>query len=239
MKPLTRCSWSALFSAPYATSGSSGWPVLVSLARSVIASTKSSWIRGPASTRVAAVQSWPALKYPASAIACAAFSRSASSKTTTGALPPSSRWVRLSCRAAADATSIPARTDPVIATSCGISWSTSARPVSRSPQTTLNTPGGRNSLHSSASSTVDAGVVSLGLSTTVLPGGEGGCDLPDRHHQRVVPRRHLTDDADRLAPDPRRVAGQVLTRPTAPPAPGPRRRRTATGLRTAAPRRSR
>src|ERR1700680_3608889 len=47
--------------------------------------------------------------------------------------------------AAAWATWIPARTDPVIDTSCGMSWATSARPMSTSPQTTLSTPGGRNS----------------------------------------------------------------------------------------------
>ena len=34
----------------------------VALACSERAATKSSWMRGPASTRVAAVQSWPALK---------------------------------------------------------------------------------------------------------------------------------------------------------------------------------
>ena len=69
---------------------------------------------------------------------------------------------------------MPARTEPVIATSCGIGCSTSARPVSRSPQTTLSTPGGRNSCASSASRTVEAGVVSDGLSTTVLPAASAG-----------------------------------------------------------------
>ncbi|SKV26755.1 Uncharacterised protein [Mycobacteroides abscessus subsp. abscessus] len=43
---------------------------------------------------MAAVQSWPELMIaPATAPAIAA-SRSASSKTTNGALPPSSSWVR-------------------------------------------------------------------------------------------------------------------------------------------------
>ena len=36
--------------------------VVVARACSVRAATKSSWMPGPASTRVAAVQSWPALK---------------------------------------------------------------------------------------------------------------------------------------------------------------------------------
>lgn len=49
----------------------------------------------------------------------AAAAMSASSKTTTGALPPSSRWTRLTSPAAEPATSIPARTDPVTDTIAG------------------------------------------------------------------------------------------------------------------------
>ena len=52
-----------------------------------------------------------------------------------------------------------------------------ARPVSRSPQTTLSTPGGRNSAAISASSRVDTGVVSDGLSTTVLPAASAGANF--------------------------------------------------------------
>ena len=120
------------------------------------------------------MQSWPALKYPAIAIASAAFSGSASSNTMTGALPPSSRCTRFSPAAAAAATSLPARTLPVIDTICGTGCETSARPVSRSPQITLNTPGGRNSAIVSAISSVETGVVSDGLSTIVLPAARAG-----------------------------------------------------------------
>ena len=130
--------------------------------------------RGPASTRVAAVQSWPALKKPAPAMPAAAASRSASSNTMTGALPPSSRCTRFRSSAAAPATSMPARTRPVIDTRLGVGCATSARPVSRSPHTTLNTPGGRNSAAISASITVVSGVVSAGFSTTVLPAASAG-----------------------------------------------------------------
>ena len=69
---------------------------------------------------------------------------------------------------------MPARTEPVIATICGVLCETSARPVSRSPQTTLRTPGGRNSWQISASSVELAGVVSLGLRTIVLPPASAG-----------------------------------------------------------------
>ena len=46
--------------------------------------------------------------------------------------------------------------------------------MSRSPQTTLKTPGGRCSLISSAMKSVLAGVVSDGLSTMVLPAASAG-----------------------------------------------------------------
>ena len=72
---------------------------------------------------------------------------------------------------------MPARTDPVIDTMLGVGCTTSSRPVSRSPQITLNTPGGRNSAAISASSSVEAGVVSDGLSTTALPAAMAGANF--------------------------------------------------------------
>lgn len=62
----------------------------------------------------------------------------------------------------------------MIDTICGVGCSTSARPVSRSPQMTLKTPGGRNSAAISASISVLAGVVSDGFSTTVFPVDRAG-----------------------------------------------------------------
>ena len=62
----------------------------------------------------------------------------------------------------------------MIDTICGVGCETSARPVSRSPQMTFITPGGRNSLISSAIISVLTGVVSDGLSTTVLPAAIAG-----------------------------------------------------------------
>ena len=72
------------------------------------------------------------------------------------------------------ATAMPAPTLPVIDTIRGVGWRTSAAPVSRSPTTTLNTPGGRNSAITSAIHTVLAGVVSEGLRTIVLPAARAG-----------------------------------------------------------------
>ena len=73
---------------------------------------------------------------------------------------------------------MPARTDPVIDDHLRASGATtSARPVSRSPLTTLKTPGGRNSAMISAISRVETGVVSDGLSTTVLPAAMAGANF--------------------------------------------------------------
>jgi hypothetical protein len=61
-------------------------------------------------------------------------------------------------------------------TICGVGCSTRARPVSRSPHTTLSTPGGSapDSAMISAMRTVETGVVSLGLTTTALPAAIAG-----------------------------------------------------------------
>ena len=56
----------------------------------------------------------------------------------------------------------------------GVLWLTTARPVSRSPHTTLNTPRGKNSDAISAMRAVLTGVVSLGLRTTQLPAASAG-----------------------------------------------------------------
>ncbi len=50
-----------------------------------------------------------------------------------------------------------------------------------------------------------------GLQDDRVPGRHGGSDLPDRHHQRVVPRRDQPRDADRLSPDVAGEARHVLT----------------------------
>ena len=53
-----------------------------------------------------------------------------------------------------------------------------------------------------------------------VAGGERRGDLPHGHEQRVVPGGDLADHADRLAPDPRGVALQVLPRGLALEHPG-------------------
>ena len=51
-----------------------------------------------------------------------------------------------------------------------------------------------------------------GLEDQGIAGGDRRCDLPGRHHQRIVPRRNRADDADRIAADHAGVTRQVLPR---------------------------
>ena len=155
-------------------SGSSSRERRTACACSASAAASSSAIARDASTRDAAVQSCPALKNPAIAIASAAPATSASSNTTTGAFPPSSRCARATFLAVAAATARPAAVEPVIATIAGIGCAASAAPVDRSPHTTFSTPGGRISANSSPIRTVLAGVVSDGLMTSVFPAASAG-----------------------------------------------------------------
>ncbi len=88
----------------------------------------------------------------------------------TGALPPSSRCVRLTDLAAACSTFLPVATSPVIEIMLTFGWLISALPtLSPRPSTTLTTPSGRISARILASFSAVSGVCSDGLNTTVLP----------------------------------------------------------------------
>ena len=59
----------------------------------------------------------------------------------------------------------------------GVRSAMSARPASRPPRMTLKTPAGTNSEMTLAIHTVEAGVTSEGLSTTVLPAASAGANF--------------------------------------------------------------
>ena len=81
----------------------------------------------------------------------------------------------MSVSAAALAIPLPVSGEPVSDTISTSGWVTSAAPAgSPWPHTTLSTPLGKHCEASSASLTVDSGVVSAGLSTTVLPVASAG-----------------------------------------------------------------
>ena len=76
----------------------------------------------------------------------------------------------------------------------------------------MSTPAGRNSAHTSASSSVDERGRVAGLQHGGVARGDSRSELPHGHVERVVPRSHLADDADGLAPDEGGVVLHVLAR---------------------------
>ena len=62
----------------------------------------------------------------------------------------------------------------MIETKAGVLCDTTFEPTCACPKTTLNAPFGKNGAAISASNNVLSGVVSLGLSTTVLPAAKAG-----------------------------------------------------------------
>ena len=108
-----------------------------------------------------------------------ASSRSASSNTMNGALPPNSIVVRLRVGAHCSSSSLPTAVLPV-----KLSLRTSGLPVSSAPiscglpTTTLKQPAGKPARSaSSAMASADSGVSSAGLTTTVQPAASAGATL--------------------------------------------------------------
>ena len=121
------------------------------------------------------MQSWPVFVYPANFRVSTSFDTSASSNTTTGALPPSSRCTRLTVSAAAAWISLPVDVSPVTETRRTSALRTSWSPISEPwPVMTLITPGGKMSAESSASRSAVRGVSSAGLMTEVFPAASAG-----------------------------------------------------------------
>ncbi len=148
-------------------------------------------------------------------------SRSASSNTITGALPPSSRWVRLIVDMAASITFMPVATLPVTEIMRTPGWLISGEPtLAPRPVTTFRTPAGNSSAQILASLSVVSGVCSEGLRTIAVARRQRRRDLPRSHHQRIVPGGDLRHHADRVTPDHAGVAGQILVRVAARQAAG-------------------
>ena len=108
--------------------------------------------------------------------ASSARSRSASSNTMTGFLPPSSKWTRLRVGAPWAWIIEPVDDSPTKAIAAISGCSVTARPaVSPMPWTTLSTPGGRPASSAISASTVAvSGLHSAGLCTTVHPAASAG-----------------------------------------------------------------
>ena len=142
-------------------------------------STASSCLALGTSMRVGALQDWPELPMQPKTPPDTAFLRSASSSTMLADLPPNSWATRLTLGAAAWATWMPARVEPVNDTMSMPGWPEMAAPtVSPLPLTTLKTPAGRPAASRiSVNSMALKGATSLGLSTMVQPAASAGATL--------------------------------------------------------------
>src|SRR5581483_7701981 len=139
-------------------------------------STNAGYADAPTNTRDPHRQICPWFSNADRTITGMASSRSVSSNTSVGFLPPSSRLIVLNSGAAVRAISAPVLVPPVNETVGTFGCATSAAPAfAPYPCTTLNTPAGRPaSRHSSVSRWAVVGVNSDGLATTVLPVARAG-----------------------------------------------------------------
>ena len=126
--------------------------------------------------RLPAAQRWPALLKAERAAQRAAGSRSASSQTTSGFLPPSSSDTRARREPATRAISRPTAVDPVKLTTATRGSATSGAPASSPrPWTMLSTPGGRPaSWAMRPKHQAVAGVSSAAFRTAALPHTRAG-----------------------------------------------------------------
>ena len=182
--------------------GPSRWPgrsrrrAWCARATSATRSTISSRTFGPANRREPAQQHWPWLKKIAFATPAAAASTSASSKTITGDLPPSSSDTRFRLPADAFTISCPTSVLPVKATLSTPGCAASAAPASPWPVTTLTTPSGKPDLADQLRQPQRRERRLLGgLEHHGVAAGERRAELPGRHQQREVPRDDLAHHA--------------------------------------------
>jgi hypothetical protein len=125
--------------------------------------------------REPAQQTWPWLNQMASTTPSTTLSRSASSNTMNGDLPPSSSDSFLPVPAVAMRMIRPTSVEPVNAILSTSSCSTMSWPVRPSPVMMLTTPAGRpTSSQSSANRSAVSDVNSAGFSTTVFPMASAG-----------------------------------------------------------------
>ena len=151
-------------------------------ASSTMRSTKASWMPSCTSTRLALIQVCPELRNLATIIAAITSSRSASSKTRNGALPPNSSETFLIVFAHCPIKSLPTSVEPVNESLRTIGLLVISPPIfgasSASPVTTLSTPAGRPTRSASTiTERADSGVCSAGLSTIEQPAASAGAAL--------------------------------------------------------------
>ena len=176
---MCRCTFataSAEISGPCCESSANPGPTTSDSIASRKRSTNASWMPDCTSSRLAHTQVCPALRNFEAIAPATAASRSASSKTISGALPPSSRATLFTVRALWLISSLPTAVEPVKLSARTRGSEVSSSPtISGTPTTTLRTPSGRPArLASSASAMADRGVSSAGLTTIGQPAARAG-----------------------------------------------------------------
>src|SRR5471030_1092996 len=129
--------------------------------------------------RLAQTQVWPVLRYLDAIAPSTAASRSASSKTIKGALPPSSIETFFTVLAHCCISNLPISVEPVKDSLRTIGLEDISPPIAEAePVTTLSTPAGMPARWaSSASAVAEKGVMVAGLITTGQPAASAGAHL--------------------------------------------------------------
>ena len=185
--PAPRSTASATCSSTFATAASSisgpssmpaskPLPIGSAATAAVNRSTNASWMPSCTRIRLAQTQVWPVLRNFEAIAPSTARSRSASSNTISGALPPSSSETFLIVPAHCAISCLPTSVEPVNVSLRTVGFVASSSPTTAAaPGTTLKTPSGSPArAASSASASAESGVALAGFSTIVQPAASAG-----------------------------------------------------------------
>ena len=153
----------------------------------------------------------PVFRYFDAIAPSTAASRSASSNTMNGALPPSSSDSFFTVAAHCAISTLPTSVDPVNDSFATIGLDVSSPPISAAdPVTTLKTPFGMPARSAELRQRQRRERrLRRGLQHDRAAGGDRRAGLARDHRQREVPRRDARDDADRLLDDDDALVGLV------------------------------
>ena len=190
------------------------------------------------------VQRWPAVPKPPNSAPSTARSTSASSITTIGFLPPSSRHGDWRWRPQSSPIREPTADGPGEA---DLVDQALLERAPRGPRTCRRpTPARRSARRRArrrrgrarASASPSAALYSAGFHTTALPHRIAGHEVPGRHRDREVARGDDRRHADRHAEGEELLVGHLATARSGRTAAGPRRGRSRTCRRSPGPRRA-
>mmetsp|Transcript_21482 Transcript_21482/g.63310 ORF Transcript_21482/g.63310 Transcript_21482/m.63310 type:complete len:207 (-) Transcript_21482:550-1170(-) len=167
-------------SGPTVTPGWSPGPCLISPTLAASLAAKASYTPSCTRMRLAQTHVWPLFRNLEPIAPATASSKSASSKTMSGACPPSSMLTFLTVAADWRSSCLPTAVEPVKPSlrTVGLEQSSSPTSCAFAPSTRLSTPLGIPARSaSSASALAEKGVSSDGLTTTGQPTARAGAHL--------------------------------------------------------------